>query len=220
MSLARVLIAAGSGINMKARTHLLIIAGCAIVGAVGANYATNYFVAQTSSPPQGSRPAIGGAYTLTNHRGETITDQTFRGKTQLVFFGFTHCPDICPTALTLVSDLLEQIGPAASQVQPLFITVDPERDTPEVMARYVEAFHPSMVGLTGTSEQVAAAAAAFRVFYRKAPRPDGDYFMEHSGSIYVMAPDGAFRGTLDIHELPEIARDRLLKILGQSSASS
>jgi protein SCO1/2 len=87
------------------------------------------------------------------------------------------------------------------------------------MARYVEAFHPSMVGLTGTPEQIAEAAGAFKVFYRKAPRPDGDYFMEHSGSIYVMAPDGAFRGTLDIHESPEIARDRLLKILGSSSAS-
>lgn len=211
--------AATGNANMKTRTYLLIIAACAIVGTAGANYAVNYFIAPTSAP-QGSRPAIGGAYTLTNHRGETVTDRTFRGKTQLVFFGFTHCPDICPTALTLVSDLLEQIGSAASQVQPLFITVDPERDTPEVMARYVEAFHPSMVGLTGTPEQVAAAAAAFKVFYRKAPRPDGDYFMEHSGSIYVMAPDGVFRGTLDIHESPDVARDRLLKILGPSSASS
>lgn len=203
---------------MKTGPRLAIIAACAIIGGVSVNYAANYFIAPVV-PPQLSRPMIGGAYTLTNHRGETVTDQTFRGKTQLVFFGFTHCPDICPTALTLISDLLEQIGPAADRIQPIFITVDPERDTPQALARYVEAFHPSLVGLTGTPDQVATAAAAFKVFYRKMPRPDGDYFMEHSGSIYVLAPDGSFRGTLDIHESPEVARERLQKILDRSSAS-
>jgi protein SCO1 len=206
---------------MKLGMRLSIIVLVAIIGGTAAFYATDLLTpTKTVQVVRATRPAIGGAFTLTSHRGETVTDQTFRGKTQLVFFGFTHCPDICPMALLLVTDLLERLGPAADQIQPIFITIDPERDTPQVMARYVEAFHPSLIGLTGTPEQIAGAASAFKVFYRKSPRPDGDYFMDHSGSIYVMAPDGAFRGTLDIHESPEVADERLRKILGLSSASS
>lgn len=205
------------------RLRAALVTGAAIcigVTAVfSADYVTNFFAPGPAATPV-KRPSIGGAYTLTNHRSETVTDRTYRGKTQLVFFGFTHCPDVCPTALSLISDLLVQLGPATDRIQPLFITVDPDRDTAEIMARYVEAFHPAIVGLTGTPEQIAAAAAAFRVFYRKAPRADGDYFMEHSGSIYVMAPDGTFRGTLDIHESPDVARDRLLHILELLPASS
>lgn len=204
---------------MKIRTRVLIAAVCAVVAGIAANYVADRFLAPPPAP-QASRPAIGGAYTLTNHRGETVTEQTYRGKTQLVFFGFTHCPDVCPTALTLVSGLIDQLGPAAAQMQPIFITVDPERDTVEAMARYVEAFHPSLVGLTGTPEQIADAAAAFRVLYQKVPQSDGGYFMDHSASVYVMAPDGSFRATLDIHESVEVARQRLLKILGLSSATS
>lgn len=204
---------------MKIRTRVLTALVGAVVAGVAANYVTDRFLAKPPAP-QASRPAIGGAYALVNHRGERVTEQTYRGKTQFVFFGFTHCPDICPTALTLVTGLLDELGPAAAQVQPLFITVDPERDTVEAMARYVEAFHPSLVGLTGTTEQVAGAAAAFKVLYQKVPQADGGYFMDHSASVYVMAPDGSFRATLDIHESVEIAKQRLLRILGLSSTTS
>lgn len=205
---------------MKLGTRLSIIVLTAVIGGATAFYATDLFApTKTVQVAQPARPAIGGAFTLTSHRGETITDQTFRGKVQLVFFGFTHCPDVCPTALYLVSDLLERLGPRAQDVKPIFITVDPERDTPDVLAGYVAAFHPSLVGLTGTPTQIAEAAQAFRAFYRKLPREDGDYFMEHSGSIYVMDRNGAFRGTLDIHETPEIAFDKLRRFLGPEATS-
>ena len=202
---------------MSRLTRILIVAATVLVGIV-AGYFVSTWISDTRMP-QYARPAIGGPYTLTNHRGETVTDQGFRGKVQLVFFGFTHCPDVCPTALSLLTDLLEQLGSSANQVQPIFITVDPERDTVEAMARYVEAFHPSIVGLTGSPEQVATAAQAFRVFYRKAPVASGDYFMEHSGSIYVMDRSGAFRGTLDLHEDPKVGLEKLRKLIGTDLSS-
>lgn len=203
---------------MSRLTRVLIVVATMLVGVV-VGYFVSTWISDSAPTPQYARPAIGGPYTLTNHRGETVTDQTYRGKVQLVFFGFTHCPDVCPTALSLLTDLLEQLGPSAEQVQPIFITVDPERDTVEAMSRYVEAFHPSIIGLTGSLEQVATAAQAFRVYYRKAPVAGGDYFMEHSGSIYVMDRSGAFRGTLDLHEDPKVGLEKLRKLLGTGLAS-
>jgi len=138
--------------------------------------------------------AITNAYTLTDHTGQMVTADSFDGQWQLVFFGFTHCPDICPTTLAYMAQVMDKLGPDASQVTPIFITVDPARDTRDVMAAYVGAFHPRMVGLTGTDAQVAEAACNFRVWYERAEdttAPDG-YTMAHSGHIYVMAPDGRF----------------------------
>ncbi len=134
---------------------------------------------------------IGGAFTLVDEDGRTVTDQTYRGKWLIVFFGFTHCPDVCPTALNDLALVLDGLGPLAQSVQPLFITVDPERDTPDVMKDYTDAFHPAIVGLTGTPAQVAEAAKVYRVYYRKVPQGD-DYTMDHSGITYVMTPDGRF----------------------------
>ena len=138
--------------------------------------------------------AIANAYTLTDHTGQTITADDFDDQWQLVFFGFTHCPDICPTTLAYMAQVMDELGPDAAQVTPIFITVDPSRDTPEVMAAYVEVFHPRMVGLTGTEAQVAEAAGNFRVWYERAEdetAPDG-YTMAHAGHIYIMAADGRF----------------------------
>jgi protein SCO1/2 len=123
-----------------------------------------------------------------------VTADSFDGQWQLVFFGFTHCPDICPTTLAYMAQVMDELGPDAVQVTPLFFTVDPARDTRDIMAAYVEAFHARMVGLTGTEAQVAEAASNFRVWYGRAEdttAPDG-YTMAHSGHIYVMAPDGRF----------------------------
>jgi len=154
--------------------------------------------ARAPQDPQGPRvsgeAAITNAYALTDHTGRTVTADDFDGRWQLVFFGFTHCPDICPTTLAYMAQVMDELGPDAAQVTPIFITVDPARDTPEVMAAYVEAFHPRMVGLTGTEAQVAEAARNFRVWYERAEdasAPDG-YTMAHAGHIYVMAPDGRF----------------------------
>lgn len=138
--------------------------------------------------------AITNAYTLTDHTRRTVTAESFAGQWQLVFFGYTHCPDICPTTLAYMAQVMDLLGPEAEQVTPIFITVDPARDTTDVMAAYVEAFHPRMVGLTGTEAQVAEVAANFRVWYERAENktaPDS-FLMAHSGYIYVMAPDGGF----------------------------
>ncbi len=137
---------------------------------------------------------IKSEFELVDHNGRTVTAADYHGKWQLVFFGFTYCPDVCPTTLTIVSSAMEELGDASEKVVPLFITVDPDRDTPAVLSEYVQAFHPSLVGLTGSAEQVKSAANSFRVYYAKAPQDDapGGYLMGHSGIIYLMSPDGVF----------------------------
>jgi len=156
---------------------------------------------------QALRPAeapalIGGAFSLTDQFGKTRTDADFRGKFLLVFFGFTHCPDICPIELQTLSDTMDQLGPAADKVTPLFVSVDPERDTPEVMRQYVANFNPHIVALTGTVAEVAAVAKAYRVYYAKATNGtasnnDADYILNHSAIVYVMGPDGRFVSHFD-----------------------
>jgi cytochrome oxidase Cu insertion factor (SCO1/SenC/PrrC family) len=141
--------------------------------------------------------SIGGPFELTDHNGKRATDRGFPDKYLLVYFGYTYCPDICPTGLTEISNALDQIGPLADKVQPLFITVDPERDTPEQLKEYATYFHPRLLGLTGTSEEVASAAKAYRIYYAKVKPKDAaadpdDYTVDHSAIIYLMAPDGKF----------------------------
>lgn len=133
-------------------------------------------------------------FTLINHEGQTVTQNDYSGRWQLVFFGFTNCPDICPTTLAYMGSTLDQLGPDAGQVAPLFVTVDPERDTPEVLKDYVANFHPRLIGLTGSTAQVAAAADAFKVYHEKLSDEAASegYVMAHAGHIYLMAPDGRF----------------------------
>tara|TARA_R110001592_G_C13183701_1_gene751285 strand:+ start:5391 stop:6065 length:675 start_codon:yes stop_codon:yes gene_type:complete len=137
---------------------------------------------------------IKSQFTLTDHHGRTVTEQDFHGRWQLVFFGFTFCPDVCPTTLSVMAQVLDTLGDDAKRLAPLFITVDPERDTPEVLAEYVGAFHPNIVGLTGTSEQIKLAAKSFRVFYGKTEKAEapGGYVVGHSGYMYLMTPDGSY----------------------------
>jgi protein SCO1/2 len=145
----------------------------------------------------GSQPAaltVGGPFSLIDGDGKPVTDQTWRGKYMLVYFGYTYCPDVCPTTLTNVADALDKLGAKADQVQALFVTVDPKRDTPAVVKQYAAAFSPRLIGLTGSAEQIAAAAKEYRVYYaehRTGPGPD-DYSMDHSSVLYLMGPDGRF----------------------------
>lgn len=134
------------------------------------------------------KPAIGGPFTLVDQTGKTVTDQTFRGKPTIIYFGFAYCPDVCPTSLLLMQTAVDQLGPqAASKVNLVFITVDPERDDPKALKEYVAQFGPTMLGLTGTQDQVAAAAKAFRVYYQKVPGKGGaPYLMDHSSIFYLM----------------------------------
>jgi protein SCO1/2 len=152
--------------------------------------------------------AIGGPFTLTDHTGRQVTDQTFRGRPMLVFFGFTHCPDICPTGLQAMAEVLDILGPGATRLAPLFITVDPVRDSPATLAPYVALFHERLVGLSGTEAEIAAVARAYRVYHARVQPPGAsDYLVDHSSFTYLIGPDGSFRA-LFRHGTPpeEIAR--------------
>ncbi|MBN8874085.1 MAG: SCO family protein [Rhodospirillales bacterium] len=147
-----------------------------------------------SKDSPGGPTALGGPFTLENGAGKTVTDRDFRGRYVLVYFGYTFCPDVCPTTLNAVADAMDKLGPKAERVTPVFITVDPKRDTPAVVQQYAAAFGPRIVGLTGTPEQIANVAKEFRVYYaehRTGPGPN-DYTMDHSSILYLMGPDGRF----------------------------
>ncbi|MBP0464382.1 SCO family protein [Roseomonas sp. PWR1] len=148
--------------------------------------------------------ALGGPFTLVDHTGRTVTDRDFAGRAVLLYFGYAYCPDVCPTELGTIAAALDAMGPAGERVTPVFITIDPERDTQAALADYVSRFHPRMVGLTGTPEQIAQAARAYRVYYAKVrPRDMGDYLMDHSSFIYFIGPDGRVRSLFRPETTPE-----------------
>ena len=141
--------------------------------------------------------APGGPFALTDQFGKPRSDADFRGQLMLVFFGFTHCPDICPIELQTISDALDQLGDSAAKVTPIFITVDPARDTPAVLHDYVANFHPRLVALTGSAEAIGKVAKSYRVFYAKAtgtnaPSDPAAYILDHSAVVYLMGPDGRY----------------------------
>jgi protein SCO1 len=142
----------------------------------------------------GNASLVGGPFTLQDGNGRQVTDRDFRGKYVLVYFGYTFCPDVCPTTLNEVAEAMDRLGDKADRVQPIFITVDPKRDTPAAVKQFAAAFSPRLIGLTGTPEQIAAVAQAYRVYYaehRTGPGPN-DYTMDHSSILYLMGPDGKF----------------------------
>ncbi len=143
---------------------------------------------------QGGRQTIGGPFALIDQDGRAVTEATFKGKPTLIYFGFTYCPDVCPTALLLMETALEKLGPdTPKKVNMLMITIDPERDTQKLLKDYVSNFGSTFRGLTGTPEQVAAAAKAYRVYYQKVPgKNGGPYLMDHSSIIYLLDRNGRF----------------------------
>ncbi|MSO91966.1 MAG: SCO family protein [Rhodospirillales bacterium] len=151
-----------------------------------------------ASKPEGgpSRTVIGGPFTLVDHNGKTVTERDFAGRSMLIYFGFTYCPDVCPNTLTVMGEALNKLGDKAASVVPILVTVDPERDTAEHLKEYVRHFHPRLVALTGTTDQVADVSRKYRVYYAKV-RPEGageqEYLMDHTSIIYLMGPDGQFR---------------------------
>jgi protein SCO1/2 len=136
--------------------------------------------------------AIGGDFTLVGQTGATRHPADFRGKLMLVYFGYTYCPDVCPTELQKMSEAVDLLGARGDAVQPIFVTIDPQRDTVEQMKEYAANFHPRLVALTGSAEQVAAAARAYRVFYQQVKQADGTYVMDHSSVVYLMGRDGSY----------------------------
>ncbi|MBV9655093.1 MAG: SCO family protein [Acetobacteraceae bacterium] len=154
--------------------------------------------------------AIGGRFALENGDGQRVTDRDFLGKYMLVYFGYTFCPDVCPTTLNEIAEALDQLGAEADRVQPVFITVDPGRDTPAVVKRYVAAFSPKIVGLTGSEASIAETAKEYRVYVAKRRTGEGanDYTVDHSSVLYLMGPNGAFLAPIRADESGEqMARD-------------
>ena len=149
---------------------------------------------------------IGGAFELTDHTGQRVTQADYAGKYMLVFFGFTHCPDVCPRAMDQFAGAMAALGDDAASVQPILITVDPERDTPQVLADYVAPFNSAganIVGLTGTPEELEAVETLYRAYARKVETGEGEYTMDHSAIIYLMGPDGSFLTLFDGSDSPD-----------------
>ncbi len=186
----------------------LTVAGVAIGAVSLAAIAKRMFRAKNAAETTlGASPAVGGPFSLIDQTGKRVTDADFRGRYLLIYFGYTYCPDVCPTELFVMSQALDMLGAAGERVQPILITVDPARDTAEVLADYVSNFHPRLIGLTGSADEIRAVAKEYRVYYEKvysrlaqdedtdgasASEPDSDYLMSHSAATFLMGPDGRF----------------------------
>jgi protein SCO1 len=190
-----------------------VVAAGLLVLAAGAMLALAFRETPQGAAGTALASAIGGPFRLIDQNGKPVSDTDLKGKWQLVFFGYTHCPDACPTALNELALALDKLGDKRGEVGIVLITVDPERDTPEVLKSYVQSFDAPIVALTGSPGQVAQAAKAYRVYYAKRPRPDGGYDMDHSAVIYVMDPKGRFTATFTPDSSVDTIAERLQKLL-------
>jgi len=201
----------------RPRSHLVLaaalLAGFAILG-------TGAFVAlELHGNPRGAAgtllgSAIGGPFKLVDQNGRMVTNTDLEGKWLLVYFGYTHCPDACPTALNNIALALDDLGIEKKEVRPVFITIDPERDTSQALKDYVAAFGAPILALTGNDAAIAQAANEYRVYYAKHPEAGGDYSMDHTSIIYVMDPKGRFTASFTGEDPPAEIAARLKKLLG------
>lgn len=169
--------------------------------------------------PQGM--SLGGPFSLVDQSGKAVTERDFAGRWMLVYFGYSFCPDVCPTELGTMAAALDAMGPAGATVVPAFISVDPQRDTPAHLADYVSRFHPRMQGLTGTPEQVAEAARRYRVYYARVQRPENtDYLMDHSSFIYLVGPDAKVRSLFRPEQTPEAIAAAVSAQIGRPTGAS
>src|SRR3954449_6989428 len=157
--------------------------------------------------------AIGGPFRLTDQAGQTVTEKNLQGKPTLMFFGFTHCPDVCPTSLFEISEVLRALGKDAGKVNAVFISVDPERDTTAAMKDYLSSFDPHLEGLSGDPAETAKVITSYRVYAKKVPTKDGDYTMDHTALIYLMDRDGRFVSPFNLKRTPEEAAGELKRYL-------
>jgi protein SCO1 len=199
-------------LGQSAATSRRLIAGIiAALGTFGAAPPPATAPAEPHRVTVPSIPGMTGHFVLKTTAGAEVTQASFPGKWLVIYFGYTLCPDACPTALNAVAGALGELGPLAAKVQPLFITVDPERDTPQTVADYVKAFDPRILGLSGTNAQTAAAARAFHVYYAVRKLGNGEYAIDHSSFIYVVNPSGQvvelLTGNLTAHPMAAALRD-------------
>ena len=177
---------------MSPRTKIIALFSAFAAGALVLVTAVTLLM---PAPPQQKvtgQAAVGGPFSLTDQNGQTVTEAALKGKPTLIFFGFTHCPDVCPTALFEMSEIFAALGPDAGKAQAFFVSVDPERDTPAVLKSYVSSFSPQILGLSGTPEATEQIKKEYRVYSRKVPLKDGDYTMDHTAVVYLMDKTGNF----------------------------
>jgi len=197
--------------NLKLTRPALVLA--AFVAGLAVCFAAVLLLLPDRPLAIAQQSAVGGPFKLTDQDGKPVSDLNFRGKPFLVFFGFTHCPDVCPTTLFEVSEVMRKLGPDADKTAALFITVDPERDTPDKLKEYLSSFDPHLRGATGNLDTVAAVAKAYRVYYKKVPTDKGDYTMDHTAIVYLMDKDGRFVAPFNLRRSPEVAAAELKKYL-------
>ncbi|WP_186398456.1 SCO family protein [Stappia sp. P2PMeth1] len=205
---------------MSALKILRYVAWAAVIALLGAMGYVGYqqYVAPEGEGLISPVASIGGPFTMTDaSTGTIVTDADFRGKPAAYFFGFTFCPDVCPTTLAETQMWIEQLGPDADKMNFAFVSVDPERDTPEVMRDYVAAFDKRIRPLTGTPEQAEQMIRAYRVYARRVPLDDGDYTMDHSAAVFLMDKDNRFVGTIAYDEAPENAMAKLRRLIDNAS---
>jgi protein SCO1/2 len=194
---------------MSCRACALAVLASLIAGPMAAAQEPQPSAAQMMDDLMFGRGTIGGPFTLTDQNGKLRSDNEFRGRLMIVYFGYTFCPDVCPTDLMAITQALDALGKDAAGIQPIFITIDPERDN-RAMADYLRAFHPSFIGLTGSPEEIRKVANAYKAFYARVEDPrTGEYSIDHSGVIYLMGRDGKYLGFMP----PQTAPDRLIEIL-------
>lgn len=198
---------------MTAQTSRLILIIAAFVAGLVLCLSVVLLVVQRGSVPVPQASAVGGQFKLIDQNGRTVTEQDMKGKPFLVFFGFTHCPDVCPTALFDISEVFRKLGPDADRAAALFITVDPERDTPEVIKNYLSSFDPHLRGLTGEQAAVDGVIKAYRAYAKKVPNPDGSYSMDHTALVYLMDKEGRFVAPFNLKRRPEEAAADLRRYL-------
>jgi len=199
---------------MNRRRELIRLGALIISGFV---FASALVMSKPPARAATSAVTIGGPFTLSAPDGTTVTEKTYRGKWLLVYFGYTFCPNSCPTALLEIATALKKLGPDAAKVQPLFITVDPQRDTSKVMQQYTESFDPRITGLTGTQQQIADVAQEYGAYYvrhRTGPGVD-DYVMDHSTYLYVMDPEAQFVRAFDSSTSGDLIAEALRKLLAE-----
>ncbi|UUX52066.1 SCO family protein [Nisaea acidiphila] len=201
---------------MSKRTFLFLVSflGLALVGSIAAGY---WLVSGGRIGQTETADLIGGPFSLTDETGATLSNEDLKGRYMMVFFGYTYCPDVCPTTLTVVTQALDMLEPEVREkVEPVFITIDPARDTSEALAAYSQHFHDRIHYLTGTPEQIGEVAKAYRVFYQKVESEEfSDYLMDHSTITYLMGPDGRYVSHYGFNSEPdEIAKDLTQRIAG------
>tara|TARA_B100000929_G_scaffold289999_1_gene282206 strand:+ start:2590 stop:3228 length:639 start_codon:yes stop_codon:yes gene_type:complete len=157
---------------------------------------------------------VGGAFSLTAPDGSTVTDQTLKGQPFAIFFGFTRCPDVCPTTLSRLAQLRKRMGEDGEKFQIVFVSVDPGYDSPEDIGRYVDLFGTPIIGLTGSDDAIAEVADAYHAFYEKVPVEGGDYTIDHTAAVYLMGADGKLQSIIDYHESPAASLAKLERLIG------